>query len=273
MALPLPSSLSPSKVASFKECALAFRLSVIERIQEPPSALAVKGTLVHRALELLMWEEEPAHRTRDAALEKLIRAVPEVMDGPENAPLTMTPQERDDFVADAASLVHNYFLLEDPSSVRVIGTELRMSAEIGTLTMTGIIDRLELDDDGELVVTDYKTGRAPSASFEQPRLGGVHFYAFLCEKILGRRPKRIQLLHLREPMVISTVPTDSSIRALERQAAAIWAAVEQACAREDFRPRPGRLCDHCSFHDLCPAFGGSLAGLAAPPAMVGSPAA
>src|SRR3954453_9946879 len=62
MALPLPTSLTPSKVAAFKDCALAFRFSVIDGLPEPPSAPAVKGTLVHRALELL-FEAPPAERT------------------------------------------------------------------------------------------------------------------------------------------------------------------------------------------------------------------
>jgi putative RecB family exonuclease len=258
MSLQLPTSLSPSKVASFKDCALAFRLSNIDRLPEPPSPHAAKGTLVHRALELLMWEEEPDDRTEAAALTKLERAVPEVLEDDEYAALPWAPGEKDEFVADAAVLIGNYFRLEDPRSVRVIGTELRMSAELGSLRLSGIIDRLELDADGELVVTDYKTGRAPSANFEQSRLGGVHFYAFLCEQVLGRRPARVQLLHLREPIAISTVPTDDSIRGLRLQTSAIWAAVEQACEREDFRPKPGRLCDYCAYHDLCPAVGGDL---------------
>jgi putative RecB family exonuclease len=258
MALPLPSSLSPSKVSSFKDCALAFRLSVIDRLPEPPSVHAAKGTLVHRALELLMWEEEPAGRTLPAALAKLERAVPEVLEDEEYAGLAWEPGERDEFVADAAALIENYFRLEDPTKVRVIGTELRMSVDLGSLRLSGIIDRLDLDEQGELVVTDYKTGRAPSANFEQSRLGGVHFYAFLCERILGRRPARVQLLHLREPLSISTVPSDQSIRGLQQQTTAIWAAVEQACQREDFRPKPGRLCEYCAYHDLCPAVGGDL---------------
>ncbi len=261
MALPLPRSLSPSKVSSFKDCALAFRLSAIDRLPEPPSAPAAKGTLVHRALELLMWEEDPSGRTVDAALAKLARAVPEVLDGPEYAALALAGDERDEFVADAAGLIRNYFLLEDPAQVRVIGTELRLSVEIGTLTLSGIIDRLDLDADGELIVTDYKTGRAPSVAYEQSRLGGVHFYAFLCEQVLGRRPARVQLLHLREPVAISTVPSDQSFRGLRQQTVAVWAAVEQACAREDFRPKPGWLCDHCAYHEYCPAVGGDLARL------------
>src|SRR5205814_7714450 len=74
MPLPLPTSLSPSKVASFKDCALAFRFSAIDRPPEPPSPWAVKGTLVHRALELLFWEEQAGNRSLEAALTKLERA-------------------------------------------------------------------------------------------------------------------------------------------------------------------------------------------------------
>ena len=140
-----------------------------------------------------------------------------------------------------------------------------MSVELGTLKLSGIIDRLELDADGELVVTDYKTGKAPRANLEQSRLTGVHFYAFLCERVLGRRPARVQLLHLREPIAISTIPSDQSIRGLQQQTLAIWTAVEQACRREDFRPKPGRLCEYCAYHEYCPAVGGDLAKLPVPP--------
>lgn len=266
MSLPLPTSLSPSKVSSFKDCALAFRLSAIDRLPEPPSVHAAKGTLVHRALELLFWEEPPAERTIEAALAKLDQARGEVLASDEYEGLALSGDELGEFVDDAETLLRNYFSLEDPARVRVIGTELRLSVRVGSLLLRGIIDRLELDDDGELVVTDYKTGRAPTVHYEQSKLTGVHFYAFLCERVFGRRPARIQLLHLREPLAISTTPSDQSIRSLERQTAAIWSAVERACAHEDFRPRPGRLCDYCNFHAYCPAFGGdpSLAVTAKP---------
>ncbi|HLI01901.1 MAG TPA: PD-(D/E)XK nuclease family protein [Acidimicrobiales bacterium] len=264
MTFPLPRSLSPSKVSSFKDCALAFRLATIDRVPEPKSPPAAKGTLVHRALQLLFAEEPPGHRSVDVALAKLARAVPEILDGEEYRQLGLSGEERDEFVADAETLVRNYYALEDPDAVRVIGTELRVGADLGSLRLSGIIDRLELDADGELVVTDYKTGRAPSDASVQARLVGVHFYAFLCERLFGRRPVRIQLLHLREPLAISTVPSDQSIRGLERQTLAIWSAVERACETEDFRPKPGYLCSYCAFRPYCPAVGGDLSQLPHP---------
>ena len=78
MALAVPHTLSPSKVASFKDCALAFRFSNIDRLPEPPSPPATKGSLVHRALERLHCR--PAdERTVDAALADLVLATEEVL--------------------------------------------------------------------------------------------------------------------------------------------------------------------------------------------------
>ena len=269
MSLQLPGSLTPSKVSTFKECALAFRLSVIDKVPEPPSLQAFKGTVVHRALELLMWEEEQGARTPTVAFEKLERALDELLAGAEGTALGLAGEQVDELAEDARALVANYFVLEDPNRVRVIGTELRLQVDMnapadddGTVSLfrlRGIIDRLELNEQGELIVTDYKTGRAPGQSHEQARLGGVHFYALLCEQVLGRRPAMVQLFHLREPLAICSTPDDQSINGLERQATAIWAAVKRACLLDDFRPKPGRLCDWCGFHAYCPAWGGDPA--------------
>ena len=87
-------------------------------------------------------------------------------------------------------------LVTATNAVNAIGTELLLSVDIGGVVLRGIIDRLDLTDDGELIVTDYKSGRAPRAAYENSRLGGVQFYSFLCERIFGQRPKHIQLLHL-----------------------------------------------------------------------------
>src|SRR4051812_37996761 len=88
MSLPLPTGLSPSKVSSFKDCALAFRFSAIDHLPEPPAPHLAKGTLVHRALELLFCEA-PADRTVEAALAHLQTAHAEVLADPENDGLVL----------------------------------------------------------------------------------------------------------------------------------------------------------------------------------------
>ncbi len=160
--------------------------------------------------------------------------------------------------------------------------ELRLEAEVDGVMLRGVIDRLELDGSGALVVTDYKTGRAPGVAHEQKRLGGVAFYSLLCEQVLGVRPTRVQLLHLADPVRITTEPTERSTRGVRQRLGAIWAAVGRACEREDFRPNPSSLCNWCAFREWCPAWGGDPAqapsarlaeagGLPAPVLLAGSP--
>src|SRR3954468_11304576 len=89
---PVPISLSPSSMGTFTSCPLAFRFSYLERLPEPPSAPASKGTLVHLALQHLMWR--PAEdRTIDAALADLDRARAELATDAEFAGLQLSDEE------------------------------------------------------------------------------------------------------------------------------------------------------------------------------------
>jgi putative RecB family exonuclease len=256
MAFPVPYTLSPSKVSSFTDCALAFRFSAIDRLPQPPAPWSTKGTLVHTALERLHLLPAP-ERTLDAALEALGAAADDIRSDPDYADLDLDEEAERAFHDDAAELVRRYFQIEDPRRIDAIGLEVSLDVVVEGVRLRGIIDRLELDADGELVVTDYKTGSVPSVQHERKRLSGVHLYSLLCEELLGRRPGRVQLLYLRQPVAIVTEPNEQSTRGTRRTLAAVWQAVERACDREDFRPRPSRLCDFCAFRQYCPSFGGS----------------
>jgi len=254
MAIPLPRSLSPSKVSAFTSCPLAFRLSIIDRLPEPPSPAAVKGTLVHSALEGLFWNHGPGRRTIDAAFEELDGAWEALQTDAEYSALNLSDSDSAEFFADAKTLLVNYFALEDPNSVRAVGIELGLETDLGNMRLRGVIDRLDLNDDGELVVVDYKTGRSPSAQYEKAKLNGVHIYALLCERVLGRPPVEVRLLHLRDRVEIIATPNEQSLRGHGQRTTAVWAAIERACDQEEFRPRPSPLCRYCNFQELCPAF-------------------
>jgi putative RecB family exonuclease len=257
MALPVPTRLSPSRVEAFLSCPMAFRFSAVERLPELPSPHAVKGTLVHRALELLFCRPAP-ERTPEAGRADYERAVAELRQDAEWELLGLEGASADAFLTDAASMVDRYFAIEDPSAVHAIGVELRLEAQALGVTLHGVIDRLDLED-GELVVTDYKTGRPPSQAYERSRLSGVHFYAYLCQQLFGKRPARVQLYYLSTGEIISTVPNEQSAAFLPKRARAVFDAVEKACANESFLPKPGPLCSSCGFQTWCPAFGGNPA--------------
>lgn len=257
VSLPLPSTLTPSKISAFTTCPLAFRLAVIERLPEPPSLPALKGTLVHRALQLLFMQAEGPDRDLSLARQTLERAATEMEGDPEVIALGLADAERDQILREAGLLIERYFELEDPRSVRPAGLELDLQVEVDGLLLRGIIDRLDVLPDGGLAVVDYKTGRAPRVDQAKSRLFGVQLYALLCETVLGRRPSVVRLLYLRDRVAVSTEPTDTSLRGVRQRAGAVWKAIERACERNDFRPNPSPLCGWCAFQSYCPAFGGN----------------
>jgi putative RecB family exonuclease len=243
-------------VTSFRDCALAFRFTAIERLPDPATVWTVKGTLVHSALEGLFWNHPQGARSPRAAQDELHHAWTELQDDADYRSLGLSPDGAGSFLADAEQLVANYFLLEDPDEVTPVGIELTLDAPLGDVRLRGILDRLDLTPEGELVVVDYKTGRAPSDAYLQSKLTGVQTYALLCQEVLGRRPAQVRLLHLKEPTVITAEPTEQGLRGQRTKTLAVWSAIERACRDEDFRPRTGPLCRFCRFRDFCPAYGG-----------------
>ncbi len=259
MPLVPPRSLSPSKITSFRDCALAFRFNAIEHLPEVPTVWTVKGTLVHRALERLFWNHPRGSRSPGAARAELAHAWADLQHDEEFVALALAPADAEVLRADAEVLVQNYFALEDADQVNPVGIEITLEAQVGGVRLRGIIDRLDQRADGELVVVDYKTGRAPSPLHEQSKLIGVHLYALLCQEVLGRRPVEVRLLHLKEPTVITADPSEQALRGHRLKAIAVWTAIERACRDEDFRPRTSPLCNFCRFQSFCPAYGGDPA--------------
>ena len=250
----VPTSLSPSRVEQFTSCPLAFRFASIEKLPERPSIHTTRGSLVHRALELAYML--PADERVPAAFEQaLTTARDEFRTLPDFTGLGLADEQSEIFDQECRDLVATYLTMEDPTAVRPIGLELRLSADVGSLSLRGIIDRLELRD-GELVVTDYKTGRAPTVNWEQKSLAGVHFYAFLCEQVFGRTPAAIRLMYLSSGETIEATPSEQSVRFITTRTTAVWRAVERACETGDFKPRPSARCMSCSFQPWCPSFGG-----------------
>jgi hypothetical protein len=49
-----PPSVSPSSLSDFKTCPRLFRFRYIEKAEEPPSAVMVRGSMCHDALEQVL---------------------------------------------------------------------------------------------------------------------------------------------------------------------------------------------------------------------------
>ncbi|MBC8992276.1 PD-(D/E)XK nuclease family protein [Micromonospora chalcea] len=253
-------SLSPSRAADFKTCPLLYRFRSIDRLPERPTVEQARGTLVHAVLERL-FDLPAAARTPESAgdlvapqWDRLVTEEPELAtlfaDGD-----TAGPQE---FLRSATALLDGYFAVEDPRRLEPAEREALISAVVDDeLLIRGYLDRLDVAPDGALRVVDYKTGGAPREAFEARALFQLKFYALVLWRTRGVVPRVLRLLYLKDAEVCDYAPDADELVRFERTVVALWRAIEQATARQDFRPRPSRLCDWCSHQALCPSYGGT----------------
>lgn len=265
---PAPVALSPSRTADFLTCPLLYRFRVVDRLPEPPSAAATRGTVVHAVLERL-FDLPAVERTLEQASamlgpqwRRLLESEPELgalFDGADaDAALV-------EFLAGAERLLGSYFELEDPSRLEPADRELYVEATLPSgLTLRGYVDRLDVAPNGDLRVVDYKTGKAPSAGFEAKALFQMRFYALVLWRTRGVVPRLLQLMYLGSGEVLRYQPDEGDLMATERKLHAVWAAISKAAETGDWRPSPSRLCDWCAHQALCPAFGGTPPPLPVP---------
>mgnify|MGYP001409390654 CR=1 FL=1 len=238
-------------------CPLAFRFSYIERRPRPPQIAATKGSIVHLALELL-FNREPEARTLENCRADLDEALARYKLMPDLADLELNDVQSKELEVQAHDLIDKYFEIENPSEINPIGLEVKLQATIGDTKIRGVIDRLELDESGNLVVTDYKTGKPPWNNSESSKLSGVNLYALLCQEVFGILPAKVQLIYLSKPVTIVATPTPGTLKGVQQRSNAIHKAVETACSKGDFRASPSALCSWCAYQNLCPAKGGIL---------------
>ncbi len=245
----LPQKLSPSGAATFEQCPRRWRFRYVERLPDPPGVEALVGTFAHRVLELLM-QRHPGNRSKDEARRIARQAWSEISVSHDYRELALDDAAAREFRWSAWNAIEGLWDLEEPSEVEVVSTEQQVSATLGGVPFRGVVDRVESEPDG-LVISDYKSGRAPSPRYAIGRLQQVLLYAAAIAEQAGEQPVRAQLLYLGQKVVSTAVNTAELDGAVE-QFTETWEAIGDSCRSDDFEPRPGPLCCYCSYSQLCP---------------------
>ncbi|HEY3548034.1 MAG TPA: PD-(D/E)XK nuclease family protein, partial [Propionicimonas sp.] len=224
--------LSPSRANDYLQCPLLFRLRVIDRLPEPPSPAAVRGTLVHAVLERLF--DAPAGRRTLQAARALVEPCWDTLLRAEPGCATVVAEGGlQAWFDDAGTLLETYFTLEDPNRLQPADRELtvRTQLEDGP-ELRGIVDRIDVAPDGAIRVVDYKTGRSPRVGFESAALFQMRFYALVLSRLRGRVPAMLQLVYLGDGTLLRHQPEPGELALTEQRVRAIWSGIVET-ARQD----------------------------------------
>jgi len=251
-------SASPSKLLAWLDCPHRYRMQYLDRPRpaaRPQRAHTSIGVATHNALRDF-WDLPPAERT-PTAVERLMR----------KSWIDVgfrDPDQSADWLVRTTERVTAYLRGIDRDR-QPLGVERTVSMRTKTLAVTGRIDRLD-DRDGELVVVDYKTGRARLTDDDARTSLPLALYAVAAAGMFRRPCVRVELHHLPTGAVLSHEHTPESLQRKVAEAESIAsdlrradvAYTEKGAGSPLFEPQVSPICSWCDFRAHCPA--GQLIG-------------
>lgn len=258
---PVLSTLSPSRASDFKTCPQLYKFKSIDRIPTEPTIYQARGTTVHLALERLF--EEPREERTPERLYDLFRQAWSELKPAEYPELFDSVDDERSWGVESLNMLATYFSIEDPTSFDPEALEMDLLVDVDHMRIRGILDRMEevveIGPDGSertaLVITDYKTGKAPGERYANKAFFALKIYALLIRISMGVTPTRIRLLYLNGPTEYTMEITDGQLDAMAKQLAALWGAIENAITTDTWPAKTSALCNWCDFKDtICPAW-------------------
>jgi putative RecB family exonuclease len=244
---------TPSRLGTFTACPRRYRFTYLVRPtppKGPPWAHNSLGAAVHNALR--DWWLLPLPKRTPAAAGRLVDAA-WISDG------FADPEQSATWRVRARDWVEAYVAELDPAD-EPIGVERGVAMRTDRLALSGRVDRIDRRGD-ELVIVDYKTGRAGVSADDARGSRALALYAYATQRVFRRRCARVELHHLPSDTIAAHEHTEES---LARHLARAEATAEDALAAEQavsegadpdaaFPTTPGAMCSWCDYRRSCPA--------------------
>lgn len=250
----VPEYLSPSSIGTFRDCPMKFKFSRIDRIVEPPTWATHLGTFVHEVLEYF-YQLDSGERTIDRVRELAGERWKEGGWEEQVNALDKPQGSIKDFKVAAFDCLANLWKLEDPQATELDGMEHEVLAEVDGVAMKGFIDRFVFDDDGRIVIGDYKTGAIPNPRFksEDDKFFQLMAYALMLAEADQEETSRVQLLYLKHSAVHEVAVTPVKLAIARGVIVETKEAVDASCQSGTFECNVTKLCGWCHYKPMCPA--------------------
>lgn len=189
--------LSPSSINTYLSCPRKFYLRYIEKLKSKPSIHLLRGSLVHRALQMINKMEGKIDPSEAQALLQRLWSESDASFRALKLPAGVTDQ----YLEQSKLMVADYVSwLADSPLGKATYVEQRLYAR--TPSLMGVVDAGHKVDDGVILV-DYKTSKKAEITADVWRQAGL--YALLWQEWTGHAPREIWihfLVEANDPKVI-----------------------------------------------------------------------
>ena len=239
---PLPQTmhrtLSASAVDRYERCPLSYKLGLEWKLPEEPRANMQFGSAMHLALKAHF---DAVHKGRPLSIDDVVSYFLEEF----GKAKIDDPVQRELYVRDGSRQLRIF--LESPAA-RPNGAvsllEHRFVCEIGGIKVRGIVDRVDENSDGYVIV-DYKTGSPKSQKAADDSLQ-LSVYAIALGN--GKPVKSLVFQNLANNSTVETARPPEDLHRTELKIIEVAAGITAG----HFEAKPGRHCNYCAYHSICP---------------------
>ena len=113
---------------------------------------------------------------------------------------------------------------------------------------------MDRNRNGELIIVDYKSGKAPMAKYKEPRFFALKLYALLIKEELGEMPAELKLIYLKNSTIHTLKINEEDLNTARKEILEIWTNIKKAYKENKFPAVKNNLCDWCYYKPICPEF-------------------
>lgn len=243
----LPEYVSPSSLSTYNQCPLKYKYSRVNKIAEPPTQATLLGNFVHDVLESFYGQLLPEERTvsslrslststwADGEWESRISGI--VADG-----------DKHGFRWNAWWCLENIFKVENPPMVPVGGVETELNGTIQHVPLKGFVDRW-FDLNGEVRISDYKTGKTPREPYVDDKFVQLLIYALVLSDQLSTKVTDVELLYLKDGKKFIRKVTDQMLDSVSEMVVNTYDQIVASFNDNEWPARPSKLCYWCHYKD------------------------
>jgi DNA helicase-2/ATP-dependent DNA helicase PcrA len=240
-----PLSLSFYQVNDYLDCPAKYRYAHVIRIPTPPSHPLVYGRALHAAVQAF-------HRRQMASAEMSLEELLAELDANWDSIGFLTREHEEARRESARAALSRFWHEQQLDPARPAAVEQEFVFLLGRDRVRGRYDRVDVEADGRVIITDYKSSdvRDPATAARRARESlQLSIYALAYEAQHGKLPDELSLHFLDSGLVGRSEATE---KRLERAQEKIGAAAEGIRAgRFEATPQPMR-CGFCPFREICP---------------------
>ncbi|HJM84294.1 MAG TPA: PD-(D/E)XK nuclease family protein, partial [Candidatus Marinimicrobia bacterium] len=245
-------NLSATSIQTYNQCSLKYKYRYIDNIPGAPEKPYFQlGKVIHKVLEIF-------HEENYTSYEDLIN----LLDSNWQEGGYKYEQEKEQNRQDAENMLKNYWDYIQLHPVNALYTEHWFSFETDYATLSGKCDRIDLDENENLFIVDYKTSKTPKTERQLKKDIQLGIYALFTslngvetshKKNIKKIPEKLSMMFVREEMPeVAVELTHDDLDVIEENIR----ATSDGIKKNNFIPCKGMHCDYCDYKELlCPLFG------------------